>query len=214
MWYRRLADDFQMPLINADRMMISILPEGVLPPWAVNLRDKNESWLKVAQRGVQAFVAQAMGHAVPFAMETVFSEWRPQPDGSIASKIDLIRDMQRANYFVLLIFVGLANSQLSIARVETRVAEGGHHVPHRTLVKRFPRTQQAIKAALDVADAAILVDNSRSLKEAFTVCHIRLAKKSLYDLRDESPSPPAEILEWLGVVIPTGDSTSRHIIVG
>ncbi|MDT0510170.1 hypothetical protein [Novosphingobium sp. MMS21-SN21R] len=54
---------------------------------------------------------------VPFAMETVFSYWEEQPDGTVLSKIDLIEDMQRAGYFVLLFFVGLTNSELSILRV-------------------------------------------------------------------------------------------------
>jgi predicted ABC-type ATPase len=207
MWYGRLADDLQIPLINADRMMMSILPEardGMLPRWASALRDENRSWMQVAQGGVQAFVAEAMSRAVPFAMETVFSDWRPQPDGTIASKIDLIRNMQAADYFVVLIFVGLSNAQLSMGRVATRVEKGGHDVAPAKLAKRFPRTQRAIAAALDVADAAILVDNSRTQEDAFTVAHVRLAKKPLFDLRDGRTAAPAEILEWLNIVVPWG----------
>lgn len=77
MWYDHLADRLKMPLINADRMMLSILPEvkdgKALPNWATKLRDKNEAWMGVAQKGVESFVAQAMAHHVPFATETVFS---------------------------------------------------------------------------------------------------------------------------------------------
>ncbi|MDD2671836.1 MAG: hypothetical protein PHC52_08710 [Syntrophales bacterium] len=96
MWRRRLADRFQMPLINADRMMMSILPEETgrpprLPLWATQIRDRDKSWMHVAQHGVQAFVAHAILRKVPFAMETVFSEWR-FVDGKRRSKIDLIRE--------------------------------------------------------------------------------------------------------------------------
>jgi predicted ABC-type ATPase len=63
--------------------------------------------MQVAQKGVELFVAQAMAHNVPFAMETVFSHWKELHNGKIESKIDRIKQMQKANYFVLLFFVGL-----------------------------------------------------------------------------------------------------------
>lgn len=206
LWYGHLADRFQIPLVNADRMMLSILPEvqgtGRLPAWASAIRDSNESWMRVAQKGVQAFVAQAMAGNVPFAMETVFSHWKKRKDGKVESKIDQIRELQKAGYFVLLLFVGLANKQLSIARVETRVAQGGHGVATRKLVQRFPRTQRAIGLAKDVADAAILMDNSRTQKQAFTVCRVQLRKRTVYDCRDGSNTIPMAISEWLDVVSP------------
>ena len=77
MWLKHLSSAFQIPLVNADRMMLSVLPEpdggNMLPPWAQTLRDTDENWMKVAQKGVESFVAQAMSRGVPFAMETVFS---------------------------------------------------------------------------------------------------------------------------------------------
>jgi predicted ABC-type ATPase len=205
MWYDHLAPYIQMPLVNADRMMMSILPEprsGRLPPWAQTLRNENTSWMRVAQRGVEAFVLQAMAHEVPFAMETVFSDWRPQPDGTIASKIDRIVELQAAGYFVLLLFVGLSDAQLSIGRVMTRVSEGGHAVDQTRLLDRFPRTQRAIAAALPIANAAILADNSREPTQAFTVCRVQMQAEEVYDLRADGGGVPAEIAAWLNVVAP------------
>lgn len=206
MWRKRLSGQLQIPLINADRMMLSILPEpgsdGALDGWAQSLRDTDESWMRVAQEGVQAFVGQAMRARVPFAMETVFSYWEEQSDGTVLSKIDLIEDMQRAGYFVLLFFVGLTNAELSILRVQTRVAEHGHDVPMERLLKRFPKTQRAIAAASKVADAAIFTDNSRDLKQAFTVCRVQLGASELYDLRASPVSVPPAIAEWLEIVAP------------
>lgn len=191
-----------MPLVNADRMMLSILPEeNPLPRWARDLRDHDESWMKIAQRGVEAFVAQAMAHAAPFAMETVFSHLRKRPDGTFESKIDLIRQMQDAGYFVLLVFVGLMNVELSVARVATRVASGGHDVAEVKLRERFVRTQRAIGRALAVADAALLTDNSRTEKQAFTVCHVRNAGAEVFDIRD-GRSRFSEALAWLEIVVP------------
>ncbi len=206
MWYRHLAPSLRMPLVNADRMMMSILPEVGdpldLPSWASKLRDNDTSWMAVAQLGVHAFVAHAMAQRVPFAMETVFSHWQPQPDGTVESKIQMIMDMKNAGYFVLLIFVGLTDSSLSVARVSTRVEVGGHSVPVAKLTERFPRTQKAINAALNVADIAILTDNSRDLEHAFTVCRVQQSDQEIYDLRGGRRRTPPEILRWLDKVSP------------
>jgi predicted ABC-type ATPase len=207
MWRRHLSPSFQIPLVNADRMMLSILPEpdhdGKLTKWAQALRDTDESWMKVAQKGVEAFVGQAMARGVPYAMETVFSYWDERTDGTVKSKIDLIREMQQAGYFVLLFFVGLANVQLSIGRVVTRIAEGGHAVDVDKLLERFPRTQRAITAASSVADATIFTDNSRTARQAFTVCRIQIGERKVFDMRHRARRRiPREIDEWLSVVSP------------
>lgn len=206
MWYEHLASAIQIPLVNADRMMMSILPEvsagAKLPTWASKLRDSDTSWMRVAQRGVEAFVVQAMAAGVPFAMETVFSDWRPQPDGTFASKIDRIKEMQDAGYFVLLLFVGLSDVTLSLGRVMTRVAKGGHNVDPLKLSERFPRTQTAIRAALPIADAAILADNSRTPEHAFTLCRIQQGAAEVFDIRNGEDAPPPEIIAWLNAVAP------------
>ena len=207
MWRSHLSPSFQIPLVNADRMMLSILPEadskGKLIKWAQELRDSDESWMKVAQKGVEAFVGQAMARGVPFAMETVFSYWEELADGTVKSKIDLIHEMQQAGYFVLLFFFGLSNVQLSIGRVMTRIAEGGHAVDVDKLQDRFPRTQKAVAAASSVADATIFTDNSRTARQAFKVCRIQIGEREAFDLRNRQRSRiPREISEWLRVVCP------------
>lgn len=203
MWYDHLVDEIKIPLINADRMMLSILPvpkqDGHLRDWAQKLRDTDEMWMAVAQKGVESFIAQAMAKKVPFAMETVFSYWEPRGDGTFASKIDLIRNLKDEGYFVLLLFVGLTSSALSVGRVLTRKAEGGHDVAYKKLEERFPRTQQAIRHALPVADAVVLVDNSRDQTQAFTPCYVSAGPELLYDIRI-ADAPPSEIRAWLDVV--------------
>ncbi len=214
LWYRRLADRLRVPLINADRMMMSILPEvslgDRLPPWAKRLRDKDSNWMRVAQDGVQAFVTHAMTNKVAFAMETVFSHWVARDDGTYESKIDLIQDMQAAGYFVVLIFVGLTSSDLSVARVQTRIALGGHAVPTAKLRSRFPKTQKAIGFASNVADATVMVDNSRELKQAFTVCRVQLKNSVVFDLRTTKRKAPVEIVRWLDVVSPLGEQAKTE----
>ena len=207
MWNERLAGSLKIPLINADRMMLSILPEprppsGRIPGWASELRDTNETWMRVAQKSVQGFVANAMARKVAFAKETVFSHWVEHSDGRIDSKICEIRDLQISGYYVVLLFVGLTNVNLSIGRVATRVLQGGHAVDTGKLVARFPRTQKAIGKASLVADANIMMDNSRTEKEAFTVCRVQLRNEVFYDIRKSRRKTPVEIQSWLDTVAP------------
>jgi predicted ABC-type ATPase len=211
MWRERLSARLQIPLVNADRMMMSILPEvgpkSALPDWAQRLRDEDQAWMAVAQRGVQAFVAEAARVGVPFAMETVFSHWKDRGDGTFESKIDNIRQLQDAGYFVLLFFVGLESRDMSILRVQTRIAEHGHAVDPAKLIERFPRTQAAIREALAVADASILTDNSREPAKAFTVCRVQLRDGLIYDVRQSEAAIPAPIAAWLDVVAPHIEET-------
>jgi predicted ABC-type ATPase len=183
----------------------AIRPSRIRPPhgpkeWAREFRDQHQGWMRVAQQGVQSFVAHAMAQKVPFAMETVFS-YLQEKDGVIKSKVDLITDMQAAGYFVLLIFVGLANVDLSIGRVATRVAAHSHDVPVDRLRTRFPRTQQAIRLAIRQTDASLLVDNSREPEQAFTPCRIQIGKDEIFDVRG-SGAPLGVITEWLDKVCP------------
>lgn len=209
MWYERLADELKVPMINADRMMASILPEpnaaGQLRPWAKRLRDRSTRWMSISQKGVESFTAHAAADSAPFAIETVFSYWRKRFDGTHASKADLIRMLQARGYFVVLTFVGLASPTLSCARVALRVSRGGHDVARAKLFSRFARTQQAIRHAIPLADAVVLVDNSRDTSRAFTTSYVTLGTKVLYDIRTEV-APPSEIRAWLDVVVPEAGS--------
>ncbi|RZT09792.1 hypothetical protein SAMN05216319_1765 [Duganella sp. CF402] len=175
MWNTYVAPQFKIPLINADRMMMSILPEtdqaGMIPRWATKLRDFDENWMKVAQKGVQSFVGQALIRKASFGVETVFSHWRDLGGGMVESKIDLIEEMQAAGYFVLLVFVGLSNAPLSIARVATRAARGGHSVSTSKLLSR-------------------------------TLCRVQIKEDEVYDRRDQRGTMPAPIAEWMNRVSP------------
>ena len=212
-WKSKLSDKFQIPLLNADRMLLSILPEpdvdtGRIPIWAQRLRDGDERWMKVAQKGIAAFVDHAVERKVAFAYETVFSYWSENLDGTFSSKVDLVQKLQQNGYFVLLVFVGLISADLSWLRVQSRVKDGGHNVPMDKIYSRFPRTQKAIGHALSVVNASILVDNSRSFEEAFTIGHIQIERRTVFDIRC-SPKCPVEISTWLDAISPKGEKSIK-----
>ena len=50
-----------------------------------------------------------MDQGMSFAFETVFSYFQRRPDGTFKSKIDTIAALQEHGYFVILLFVGLAD---------------------------------------------------------------------------------------------------------
>jgi predicted ABC-type ATPase len=189
LWNERLARQLEIPLINADRITASILPPpdaktGQPPLWAQRLRDNDTRWQLLSQAGVQAFVGLVMERKMPFAFETVFSHWRILSNGSVESKADIIKTLQAAGYFVVLLFVGLASAQLSMLRVETRKEQGGHGVPLNKLTTRFPRTQRAIGYAAPIADMTLMFDNSRTSDKAFALVRAQRGKRVLFDCRD------------------------------
>ncbi|MFO1219664.1 MAG: zeta toxin family protein [Burkholderiaceae bacterium] len=210
LWYERLAPKLHLPLINADRLTASILPHPdpetkQLPTWAQRLRDDDQRWQSLSQEAVQTFVSLVMERRMAFAFETVFSHWKPLPDGTHESKIDLIRDLQRAGYFVVLVFVGLASVDLSILRVDTRKQQGGHGVPMAKLRQRFPRTQLAVGNAASIADMTVMLDNSRRPEDAFALVRAQRGSRLLFDCRDNaahrlSPELVSVATLWLNKV--------------
>jgi predicted ABC-type ATPase len=207
LWYDHLADRLRMPLVNADRLVTSILPppdrqKNRLPGWAQQLRDDDERWQRLAQEGVQAFTGLVMAHRMPFAFETVFSHWQERPDGSFESKADIILQLQKAGYFVVLLFVGLASVEMSILRVLTRQQQGGHAVPENKLRERYPRTQQAIHHAASLADMTLMFDNSRDRQHAYTLVRAQQRKKVLFDCRNVKQSKDMELLKVAGFWLP------------
>jgi len=207
LWHDRLAHQLQIPLVNADRLTASILPPadpatGKLAPWAQRLRDDDQRWQRLSQEGVQAFTGLIMNKQMPFAFETVFSHWKERPDGSVESKADTVLQLQAAGYFVVLLFVGLATVQVSMLRVLTRRAQGGHGVPEASLLARFPRTQKAIAKAAPLADMTLMFDNSRTVADAFTLVRAQQRDTVLFDCRQLADPSFAELNTVAGLWLP------------
>ncbi len=204
LWYERLAPSLELPLVNADRLTGSLLPpsdpkSNPLPDWAQRLRDKDARWQSLAQEGVRAFISLVMERQMAFAFETVFSHWKKLPDGTYESKVDIIEDLQKAGYYVVLLFVGLVSSDLSVLRVATRLSQGGHDVPFSKLKARFPRTQRAVGYAAPVADMTLMFDNSRGIKKAFALVRAQQRAQVLFDCRDPNYRVPNDLRAVAGV---------------
>jgi predicted ABC-type ATPase len=86
----------------------------------------------------------------PFIAETVFSH---------PSKLTLIDDARDAGYYVAL-HVLMVPEQLAVARVQARVAAGGHDVPAEKITARYQRLWGLVADAVRVADTANFWDNA------------------------------------------------------
>jgi predicted ABC-type ATPase len=86
----------------------------------------------------------------PFIAETVFSH---------PSKLALIDDARAAGYYVAL-HVLMVPEPLAVARVQARVAAGGHDVPTEKITARYQRLWDFVADAVDVADTASFWDNA------------------------------------------------------
>jgi predicted ABC-type ATPase len=209
LWADRIAPQVQVPLVNADRLITSILPpplpNGHLEPWAANLRDADDRWQKLAQDGVSAFMGLVMDRKMAFGFETVFSHIKELPDGTVETKIGIIERLKANGYFVVLVFVGLASVGLSIMRVSSRVEKGGHAVPLNRLQARYPRTQKVVGMAAPIADMTIMFDNSLTMDVGFSLARVQMNEALLFDCRDETyqvhPDVRSLASVWLDKVV-------------
>src|SRR5260370_20956048 len=76
-----------------------------------------------------------------FIFETVFSD-------PVGDKVSFLEEVAGIGYVVVLCFIGLSSSQLSIERVAMRALRGGHDVPDEKLRSRFPRTLVNLQRAV------------------------------------------------------------------
>lgn len=114
---------------------------------------KEES-LKAAQEATDR-IRRFLGESRSVALETVFSD-------SKGHKFALIEEARDKGFKTVLVFIGVDDPQICIARVMDRVEHGGHDVPDQTIEDRFPRCFENLKKALTIVDLAIFVDNTGS----------------------------------------------------
>lgn len=88
-----------------------------------------------------------------FVFETVFSD----PAGE---KLEFLRRSCSLGYTVVLCFIGLDSPDVSDERVAMRVLQGGHDVPHRKLLARYPRTMDNLRRAIGELPHVLVFDNS------------------------------------------------------
>jgi predicted ABC-type ATPase len=75
----------------------------------------------------------------------------------------MLQNAKARGFRTHLVYVGLANAELSIERVRIRVRLGGHDVPEQDIRRRYERSLANLKTALLLVDSASLFDNSDAI---------------------------------------------------
>lgn len=88
-----------------------------------------------------------------FTFETVLSS---------KYKLDILKKAKAEGYFIKCVFVLTVDPQINIARIESRVASGGHNVDSSKVVDRYYKSLNNIKELLDICDIMHVYDNTES----------------------------------------------------
>ncbi len=88
-----------------------------------------------------------------FSFETVLSSHY---------KLDLIKAAKQSGYFVKCVFVLTKDPMINVARVEVRVAAGGHDVDKGKIITRYEKSLKNIKELMDICDILHVYDNTMS----------------------------------------------------
>jgi len=137
-----LIDHFEYDfdhIVNADVIAQKLNPE--------NPRNVDLSAGKKALLELRAMVEERK----TFAVETTLT------GNYILKQIKVAKTM---GYNVYLYFIGLADTELHINRVHTRVIEGGHFISSEDIVRRYYSSLNNLAAAVTLADASVIIDNS------------------------------------------------------
>ena len=140
LYQTRVAPSFAGPFINADIIQRDELCD---PSLAASYE---------AARIASSRRADYLSRGRDFVTETVFSH---------PSKLELIDEARTKGFTVIVMHVGVDTPDLSVARVGTRVEEGGHIVPEDKIRARYQRSAPFIRAAVLKADRGMVFDNSR-----------------------------------------------------
>lgn len=136
----RVAPSFAGPFINADTIQRD------------ELRDPSPAASYEAAEIASSRRTDYLARGRDFATETVFSH---------PSKLELINEAHNQGFTVIVMHVGVDTPDLSVARVGTRVEEGGHIVPEDKIRARYARGAPLIREAVLKGDRGIVFDNSR-----------------------------------------------------
>lgn len=86
-----------------------------------------------------------------FTFETVLSS---------KYKLDILEKAKAEGYFIKCVFVLTVDPLVNVARVETRVASGGHDVEKKKIVERYYKSLNNIKRLMNICDILHVYDNT------------------------------------------------------
>ena len=107
-----------------------------------------------AAREIAAIRDELISRRIGFVTETVLSD-------PVGEKVGAFARSAKAGFDVHLIFIGISDAQMSVRRVRSRVAAGGHDVPKEKLLARYDRCLANLERAIRSLPRVTVYDNSR-----------------------------------------------------
>lgn len=138
------------------------------------------------QRLAETRRRELMAKKADLVVETTFSH---------PSKLDLLRDAKAAGYELVVYHLNLESADLAVDRVAGRVRRGGHPAPEDRIRARYARNQPLIRAAVLLADRALVLDSSE----------MGAAPTPLIAFSDGRPTEVADHLPDWAIVLYGGD---------
>jgi predicted ABC-type ATPase len=75
-------------------------------------------------------------------------------------KLEILRKAKKEGYFIKCVFVLTVDPIINVARVEARVAQGGHNVARDKIISRYEKSLANIKELLEICDILHVYDNT------------------------------------------------------
>jgi predicted ABC-type ATPase len=100
---------------------------------------------------------------ISFTFETVMSH---------SGKVDLLKTAQVKGYRTYLYYIATEDPEINLARVRTRVREGGHDVPLEKVQERYERSLELLLDAIRATNRAYIFDNSRDGAQSIFIAEV------------------------------------------
>lgn len=167
---------------NPDELTREYLDKGL-----ALLEANSRAW----QRGRQALI-RAIDHGLDFAFETTLGG---------RTMTDLLIRAAREGMRVRVVYVGLASAELHIARVRTRVVQGGHAIPEERIRQRWRSSRQNLVRLLPHLSELRLFDNSTEADPHHGASPSPRLVLAMRDGQIVDSVPLAEVPDWAKPVI-------------
>ena len=106
----------------------------------------------------EAMREKAVADKIGFTFETVLSTER---------NLNLLRRAQTSGFFIRCFYILTADVNINIARVKSRVANGGHGVPADKIRSRYTKALALIPELVKVCDVMHIYDNTKTPERIF-----------------------------------------------
>jgi len=113
-------------------------------------RDYNLTDMEAAQRA-EAQRNELVENKNDFTFETVFSTDR---------NLLLLQKAKERGYEIQCYYILTCNADINVARVKSRVCEGGHDVPEEKIRSRYTKALKLLPQVINVCDKISVYDNS------------------------------------------------------